>query len=365
MQQQLKGNINIMAFADILQWISQGQKTGTLEIKGNKFTKEICFESGNIIATSSTNPREYLGQFLISYGKITEEGLKSVLDEQEKSEHMLGWILVKDNILSENEMKLFLKLKAEESLYDIFLWEEGEFQFVENKTLEKEYIKISLNPTTIILEGVRRVDEWKRIHKVIPDSTYIPVVNVEAVIEALPLSTNVTKLLRAVNGKKNVENISMEFRSSNFVVFKNLFECYQKGYIRFKKPDTKNTTEVLEDIAALIDNKLRERKLLECYLLIENYLDKYKNAEQIQQKLKNVLGEANKVTGNGKLKATLAISLDELASKNLTPEEGFLISRINSSWDINSIIKITPIDKTKAKIIFAELAIKGVINLHE
>jgi len=363
--QQLKGNINVMAFADILQWISQGTKTGTLEIRGSKFTKEICFAEGNIIATSSTNPREYLGQFLISYGKITEEGLKDVLDEQEKSEHMLGWILVRENILSEKEMKLFLKLKAEESLYDIFLWDEGEFQFLENKTLSKEYIKISLNPTTIILEGVRRVDEWKRIHQVIPDCNYIPQVIVEVVIESLPLSTNVTKLLRAVDGKKTVENISMEFRSSNFVVFKNLFECYQKEYISFSKPLEKNTTDVLEEIAELIDSKLKERKLLECFLLIENYLEKYPSAQQIIQKLKNTLGEANKITGNGKLKASLAISLDELASKNLTPEEGFLISRLNKSWDINSTIKITPIDKTKAKIIFAELAIKGVINLHD
>lgn len=363
--QQLKGNINVMAFADILQWISQGTKTGTLEINGNKVTKEICFDKGNIIATSSSNPREYLGQFLISYGKITEAGLKDVLDEQEKSEHMLGWILVKENILSENEMKLFLKLKAEESLYDIFLWDEGEFQFIENKILTKDYIKISLNPTTIILEGVRRVDEWKRIHKVIPESNYIPEIIVEKVIESLPLSTNVTKLLRAIDGKKTVENISMEFRSSNFVVFKNLFECYQKGYVIFKKPRQKETTDILDDIAVLIDNKLKERKLLETYTLIENYLEKFKDNEIILQKRKNTIGEANKITGNGKLKATLAISLDELASKTLTPEEGFLISRLNSNWDINSIIKIIPIDKTKALIIFAELAIKGVLNLHD
>lgn len=363
--QQLKGNINVMAFADILQWISQGTKSGTLEIKGNRVTKEICFDKGDIIATSSTNPREYLGQFLISYGKITEEGLKEVLDEQEKSEHMLGWILVKENVLSENEMKLFLKLKAEESLYDIFLWDEGEFQFIENKTILKDYIKISLAPTSIILEGVRRVDEWKRIHQVIPDSSFIPQIDVANVIDSLPLSTNVTKLLRAVDGKKSVENISMEFRSSNFVVFKNLFECYQKKYIYFIMPIIKNTTDVLEDIAILIDSKLKERKLLECFLLIENYLEKYPNAEQIIQKLKNTVGEANKIIANGKLKASLAISLDELTSKNLTPEEGFLISRLNSSWDINSTIKITPIDTNKAKIIFAELALKGVITLHD
>ena len=46
---------------------------------------------------------------------------------------------------------------------------------------------------------------------VIPNGNYIPVVNVDTVIDALPLSTNLTKLLRAANGQKAISDITMEF----------------------------------------------------------------------------------------------------------------------------------------------------------
>ncbi len=363
-QSELKGSINLMAIADILQWINQGGKTGMLRMQGRRFQKTIYFREGNIIATGSTNPKEYLGQFLISYGKITEEGLKSVLETQEKSDLMLGKILVDEGILTLTEMKMFLKLKAEESLYDIFLWDEGDFEFMEDLQIEKELIEINLNVTSVILEGVRRVDEWKRIRDVIPDGTYVPVVRTDMVIEALPLSTNLTKLLRAVNGRKSVDDITMEFRSSNFVVFKNLFECYQNGYIRLKQPRRIMQETMEEDVTRKID-ALIQHSLMEGWTLGETFLEKYPDSEMVQKKLADIRQKADDVTRRGIGIPVLDIPLSDLTNSDLSPEEGFLVSRINSKWDINAIIKISPIPEDRARIIFADLLVKGVLTFDD
>ena len=364
MTSELKGSINLMAVADVLQWITHGSKTGQLRMRGNRFEKNVFFRDGNIIATSSTNPKEYLGQFLISYGKITENGLKDVLETQEKSELMLGKILVNESILSISEMKMFLKLKAEESLYDIFLWDSGDFEFMEGTQIQKDLIEINLNVTTVILEGVRRVDEWKRIQTVIPNGNYIPVVNVDTVIEALPLSTNLTKLLRAANGQKAISDITMEFRSSNFVVFKNLFECHQNGLIRFRKPPQMQQETIEDEVARKMDKQFQS-SLLEAYTMGESFLDKYPESTLIQGRMDQLLQKAEDATRRGIGVPFLCLPLNELTEMKLTPEEGFLVSRINEKWDINAIIKISPIPEEKARIIFAELLLKGIIRLNE
>ncbi len=363
-QSELKGSINLMAIADILQWINQGGKTGLLRMQGRRFQKTIYFREGNIIATGSTNPKEYLGQFLISYGKITEEGLKSVLEAQEKSDLMLGKILVDEGILTLTEMKMFLKLKAEESLYDIFLWDEGDFEFMEDLQIEKELIEINLNVTSVILEGVRRVDEWKRIREIIPDGTYVPVIKTDMVIEALPLSTNLTKLLRAVNGRKSVDDISMEFRSSNFIVFKNLFECYQNGYIRLKQPRKIIQETMEEDVNRKID-ALMQQSLMEAWTLGQTFLEKYPESEMVQKKMAGIRQKADDVTRRGIGIPVLDVPLSDLTNTDLSPEEGFLVSRINAKWDINAIIKISPIPEDRARIIFADLLVKGVLTFDD
>jgi len=364
MQSELKGKINLMAIADVLQWIHHGHKTGALHLTGDRFKKQIFFKGGQIVATSSTNPREYLGQFLISYGKITEEGLKELLETQEKNEMMLGKILVDEGILNLSEIRMFLEIKAQESLFDIFLWESGEFEFIDAETLGKEFININLDVTTIILEGVRRVDEWARIRKTIPNGEYIPVPDVNRIVNALPLSSNLTKLLRALDGKKTIDDITMEFRSSKFIVFKNLFECHQNGLIRLKKPIQAFQHDLAEEVAPKI-KALAKSGFIESYLMAESFLVKYPSSEPIREQLNRLLEKAEKLIRNGDAVPKLACSLKDLATQSLSPEEGFLVSRINGKWDINSIIKISPIPEERAKMIFAELITKGIITFDE
>src|SRR5450759_3070495 len=69
-----------MQLSELLQWLALGQKTGTLLIEGHGVQKRLYFQSGRINYTSSSDRREYLGQFLVSHGYITEEELKKAME---------------------------------------------------------------------------------------------------------------------------------------------------------------------------------------------------------------------------------------------------------------------------------------------
>ena len=163
-----------MQLGELLQWLSLGSKTGTLLIDGHGVEKRVYFQDGRIASTSSSDQREYLGHFLVSHGFITEEELKMAMEVQEESQILLGKILVMINAIAEADLLRLMKKKAEESIYDIFLWTEGDFEFVDGQMPDQKMVPLSLDVTGIIMEGMRRYDEWQLIRQRVPDSSVVP-----------------------------------------------------------------------------------------------------------------------------------------------------------------------------------------------
>ena len=162
------GNLRTTDLPEILQWISVGRKTGTLHLGRRSIQKRIVFRDGVVYTSWSNDPRESLGQFLIRDGLVTEEQLFPALLNQEQQGRFLGAILVAEEILSEDELRHALRTKAVESIYDLFLWPDGAFEFKEGDLPGDMPIHIEMEVTAVLLEGTRRVDEWLRMREVFP-----------------------------------------------------------------------------------------------------------------------------------------------------------------------------------------------------
>jgi len=61
----------------------------------------------------------------------------------------------------------------------------------------------------------------------------------------------------------------------------------------------------------------------------------------------------------------LKVTLVELAQLDLDPQEGFVLSRVNGEWDIDSITKICPMGEQEVLILFKRLIDQGLIELEE
>ena len=57
------------------------------------------------------------------------------------------------------------------------------------------------------------------------------------------------------------------------------------------------------------------------------------------------------------------MSQSEIPNLRLSPEEGFVLSRIDGSYDIDSILKISPMPPLDARLVFRELLKEGHIRL--
>jgi len=194
----IQGNLSTMNVSDLLQFLAAGKKTGMLKFNRAKIVKQIFFESGLIIGSHSNDPKEYLGQLLIHYGKIDEPQLRTGLEVQRNSGGRLGEILVATKVLSQGEVLEVLRIRTLDIIYDLFLWEDAHFALHDNEPPPDFFFRIEIHPTKVIMDGVYRIDEWKRYRTLIPsDRTLLELGS--GWTSSLNASTEVRQLLYLVD----------------------------------------------------------------------------------------------------------------------------------------------------------------------
>ena len=378
------GNLRTMQLDELLQWLSQSKKSGTLEINSGKVEKRIYFKDGRILSSSSSKPEEYLGHFLVSHGLISELELAKAIELQEKTRTLLGKILVTTGALDENDLHRMLRFKAEESIYDIFAWTEADFRFLDDVLPESAMVPMSLDVTAIVMEGVQRVDEWRRIRQLIPTSEAIPVSVGE--FEFDHARPGERRILELIDDNRTVEEIRVQTHSSEFHVCRVLFEQQRLGRIKIVKPrwsapppddgsgpragTTTHAIATALSAAALLEAAQLhlDEKNFDSGL---RHLRAARSLEPDNRDVQEALTQGEKlireeIERDG-VKLTsipqLAASMEQLQSAKITPHEGFMLTRINGTYDIHSIVKITPMPQLDALMVFWKLAKAGHIRL--
>jgi hypothetical protein len=363
----LTGNLRTMALPDILQWISMGRKTGTLHLERRAVKKRIIFKRGDIYSSWSNDPRESLGQFLMRNRLVSEEQLFKALLRQEAQGRLVGSILVADGILNEDDLRHTLQVKAEETIYDLFLWPDGAFEFKEGEIPADIAVHIEIEVTSVLLEGTRRVDEWGRIREVFPSSRTIFLAKGKP--EQLQDAAEQQALRLAAAGKSLAE-ISLELRRSEFDASVLLFELFGRGLVTVEEPGDAtrplDTVEAIQERLALAYQRLQEKR----YDLALKAYEDVLTLDRLNQHAKKgliAIGEARE-----RERALKRIPLDKvpvlkmdmtsLTKQNFDPLEGFVLSRVNGQWDVRSILKLCPMAEDDALMIFARLLERKVIE---
>lgn len=363
---------------DLLQWLSLGQKTGTLTVSNKAVEKKIFFRGGRVISSASNDPREYLGQFLMSHGYLTEPELMKAIEVQHQSGILLGKILVMIEVINEEELQRLMRLKAEEEIYEIFLWPEGEFHFKDDDLPTQEMIPLMVDVTGIIMEGTRRVDEWARIRELIPNDSVVPVI--AKTIDPHELDDVQRTIVAAIDGKRAIADIVLESRSSRFTVSSTLNRLMRHGFVRLTDAATKakveedvapfDLTDEAQEVASMItraQDALRAKEYEKAQRLLKAAENLDPNRASVRTAIKSaeaiILADLH---GQGLHESRIprvAKALDEITTMDFTPNEGFILSRVNGQWDIGSLLKISPIREPDAMLIFYKLWKDGIIAI--
>ncbi len=369
----LTGSLTTMGLGDLLQWCGNNLKTGTLRLKRGPIEKQLFFKNGRLFSSMSTSPRETLGQFLIRSGHITEEELFKALIEQDRSNQQLGRVLVGSELITEDVLDDILRLKTEESIYDCFLWKDGEFTFEDDRLPEQIPVSLPLDLTGVILEGARRSDEWERIREVFPTRLTTFAVDHGAVKVTGKLSDEQHRLLELVDRGKNLAEISLELHAVEFYAASRLLDLHERRLIKVR--DSPEEIDYEAQVTALREtlrdgvgfyNSGQYEEALEAFQTALSLDAQNKYARLFVLKVRRILEDLEQVAsvpldGVPRLKVTLI----DLAKLDLDPQEGFVLSRVNGEWDVDSITKICPMGEKEVLIIFKRLLDQGLIEFTE
>jgi hypothetical protein len=418
----IAGNLRTMQLSELLQWLSTGLKTGTLVVRGAPGEKRIYFQKGRVTSSSSTLEREFLGRFLVGFGFITEEELLRALEVQAESKVLLGKILVMIGAIKEEELTDLLRLKAAETIYDVFLWDEGSFAFLDGEVPQLAMVPISTDVTGLIMEGLRRYDEWQRIKTRILSLREIPEI-------VVPLEQKLEErerlILNAINGKYAIDQIAMATHNPDFYVAKFVFDLLESGHVRIvgERPQEKKApapvepeepaepvfVEAIMPAAELAKAKAAAEaaaaagpppKPREEYILAPPG-PKTPAPQDFGRFLKRGPDSAGhsggriraarpKEPSESTLKAIppppvepafedsaealppidfaptavplLTRPMEDLMSQSFTPNEAFIVSRINGMWDVRSITRISPFPEGEVLRTIDKLQKSGVVK---
>jgi len=364
----IAGNLATMSVVDLLQFLETGQKSGVLRVSRESVTKEIFFEKGSIIGSTSTDPKEYFGQFLLHYGKIDESQLRLALENQRKQPQVpLGRILLSMGILNETEMMELLRLRALEIMYELFLWEQADFQFEDQAPPPGNLIRIEIKPTNVVMEGVYRTDEWRRYGEVLPSD--------RVVLELVPgrspggvkEGSDIPRILWFVKKRMTVGEICYNMHASPFHVYSRLYQLVADGVAQvineqpqaaLAAPDA-GEPEVSGEVLERVKDRLANESFLEALSLLQDFLEAQPGNPEASALL--AAAEARFVEQTYRETLTpetipkLRASLETVMTTGLGPKEGFILSRINGSWDVRSILSVCPFREAESLLILRKL----------
>ncbi len=167
----LKGTLSDFALPDIFQLIGMQRKTGLLTLENDRETVIVVFEVGKVVHADSTVRRldDLLGNVLVRQGKLKKEDLEAALARQKVSMQRLGYVLTNQGYIASPDLKEALSEQVQQIVFRIFRWKDGHYNFEPSN--EVDYDRENVIPVTadhILMEGIRRVDEWPIIEKRIP-----------------------------------------------------------------------------------------------------------------------------------------------------------------------------------------------------
>ena len=172
----LRGTLGDFSLADILQLIGLQRKTGLLVLRRGEEQVRVGFENGRVVSaeTSLRAPEDRIGQYLLRSGKLTEQRLEAALREQNQTLQRLGHLLVEKHWVDRETIRHLLTLQVSETVYDLFRWRDGEYDFQPGvpSQWDREFIE-PIACDALLMQGAQMIDEWPLIERVIPSSAVV------------------------------------------------------------------------------------------------------------------------------------------------------------------------------------------------
>lgn len=379
----LSGDFLTMSLKDVVSYLGNRRVSGVLRVHRGGVFKELTLQEGSVISASSNQPREYLGQFLINMGHLTEDQLGRAFESQRETDIRLGKVLVMKGMVPEQTVQNMLSLKFREMLLDAFQWQDGEFQFevLETTTPAAEGLDVRVELMDIHREGEFRDTAWQAIRAVFPSGKARLTVDERRLPEPRQPGSLDERIATLIKDGLTVDEMALALHASDFHLYQRLYALYRRDAVKVRdeaamaEPTRERplpspqiigsespVDEILSAARMFLDKaNFRDAEVLarRAHELVPSpeVAEVLKQAEAgLQESLRLALMDPPQVP-------TLLVPQAKLKTMPLSAPERYLLSRIDGKRDVAAIVHVSPLHELEALKYFQGFVDSGFVKL--
>ncbi|HEY8088381.1 MAG TPA: DUF4388 domain-containing protein [Polyangiaceae bacterium] len=251
----LSGDMAIIPIGAALQLLQIEAQTGVLLVSDGKTEVTVCMRAGliDLVQARGAGNEFRLGRYFVEHGLVTPDDIDRLLrdnaptprppapdsrparDEVSAARRLLGDILVDSGRVTREQLRDALARQSSELVYEVLRWPRGRFEFRrEPLPALAESARLSLPVASVVMEGFRRVDEWRLVEA--------GVGNFEAVLQKDPVAIDAAgvdrldkpeqRMLEMIDGERTVREIVQQSHLSSFDAFKILYQLIEARLVR-------------------------------------------------------------------------------------------------------------------------------------
>jgi hypothetical protein len=368
----LAGSFSLMPLVELVDFLSRRQVTGSLTCERGTVRKTVFLRGGAAVGAASTDPREFLGQFLINFGHLDEEQLAKAFRTQQETRVRLGKVLAMVGLVSPAVVRDVLGIKTRETLLDVFRWDSGVFRVDEEAPpADDDGLGVAIPLGEILREAEFRATAWEAFKAQFPSGAATVVVDEDRIPSTASAGTVDGKLLYHARLGKTVDEIGLALHATEFHLHQRLYALARQGVLRAGpapagSPDAPG--EMLEaaelvDRARqlLLDGKPEESERLAARALVlapgaEAARQAVADARQAQAAPLRELLAQRRVP-------VLRLSSAEIGQLRLDASEKYLLSRCDGRRDLAQIAQVAPLDEIDVLKAFKRFVESAVVEL--
>ncbi|MDP9035017.1 MAG: response regulator [Myxococcota bacterium] len=238
----LSGDMGVIPIGAVLQLLQVESKGGVLMVTDGEVEVTIALRAGliELVSARGAGTEFRLGRYLVEHGIVSPADIDGLLGDGASASappphKVLGELLLESGRVSRAQLNDALTRQSSELVYDILRWPGGRFEFrCEPLPPLAVSATLGLPVASVVMEGFRRVDEWRVVEAGLGDFASV-LQKDPAAVEAVQierLAKPEQRLLEMVDGRRTVRDIVSQSHMSSFDACKILFQLLEARLVR-------------------------------------------------------------------------------------------------------------------------------------
>ena len=230
----LQGDIAGMGSTiEVINFVNSAKLSGNLVFVVDDVRKCLYFKNGEVRGASSNRIEDRLGEIMYRFGALTRDQLDQALEEARRIRRPLGNYLLDKGVINQADLYVYVRRQVEETFYSVLLFKRGDF-FLTGFDVDALPSPLSLNAQSMLMEGLRRLDEMAYFRQKIagPQSR---VVRVDGASGAVAPDAKGATLLAILEHPQTVADLTRHSRLGDFETMKLLFHLVSGGHVQVRE----------------------------------------------------------------------------------------------------------------------------------